>query len=330
RRHLHEHPELSWQEHQTAAYVRRQIIALGLSPRDLCTTGLICDVPDASGSTAGPKIAIRADLDALPIQEATALPFASQSPGIMHACGHDGHTAMGLGALRLLIAGEAPPLPVRFIFQPAEELATGSAAMIKAGALEDVVAVFGGHLDNRYPCGTFIVHEGCVNASTDTVRIEVQGKAGHAARPHQCVDAVVLASSIVMQLQTLVARTVDPGRPAVVTIGRLQAGTAYNVVAGNAVLEGTIRCTDADTRALLLDRVAAIATGTATTLGGSARTTFSDGVPPVINSPRWTAVAREAVLAVGGQPQPLPTANLGAEDFANYLQHVPGFFVRYG
>lgn len=329
RRDLHQHPELSGLESRTMERVATALRALGLEPQvGVGGTGIVVDLP---GRGPGPRIALRADTDALPIHEATGLPFASVHDGVMHACGHDGHTAMLVGAAALL-AADPPPTPVRLLFQPAEESGTGALALIAAGALDDVAMIFGGHVDRLYPPGTLVVTDGAVNASTDTFTIELQGRQGHGARPHEACDAIVVGSMLVVALQTVVSREIDPAHPAVITVGRFEAGTAENVIAGKALLEGTIRAQDPDVREQLCHAVERIAHATAAVHGAHAAVHIHRGTPPLINVAGPTAIARAAARAVVGPDcvVALDTANMGGEDFAYYLQQVPGCYIRYG
>jgi hippurate hydrolase len=328
RRELHRHPETSWNETGTAERIERRLAELGLDPRRVCGTGVLTDVP---GEREGGLVALRADMDALPITEETGLPFASQNPGMMHACGHDGHTAMLLGAAELL-AGSSPPGPVRLIFQPAEEVGTGAKALIEAGALDEVTAIFGGHLDIHFPAGTIFVTPGPVAASTDLLRVRIAGRGGHAARPHETVDAVVVASHMVLAVQHVVSRGIDPAEAAVVTVGRLQAGEVANAIAGSAILEGSIRAFKADVRERLLAEVERVVQATAALHGAVAEVEIERGTPPVVNDEGATALAREAALRVAGPERvaPLPGANMAGEDFSFYLERVPGCYVRYG
>ena len=328
RRELHRHPETSWNETGTAELIERRLVELGLEPRRVCGTGVLVDVP---GVGEGVRVALRADIDALPIAEETGLPFASRNPGAMHACGHDGHTAMLIGAAELL-AADPPPGPVRLIFQPAEEVGTGARALIEAGALDGVAAIFGGHLDIHFPAGTIFVTPGPVAASTDLLRIRIAGRGGHAARPHETVDAVVVASHIVLALQHVVSRGIDPAEAAVVTVGRLQAGEVANAIAGSALLEGSIRAFKAEIRERLLAEAERIARGTAALHGAVAEVEIERGTPPVVNDERATALAREAALRVAGPERvaPLPGTNMAGEDFSFYQERVPGCYVRYG
>ncbi len=329
RRDLHQHPELSWNEARTMARITAQLDDLGIPYRDgIAQTGIIADLP---GQQEGPAIALRADMDALPVHEETGLPFASQHEGVMHACGHDGHTSILLGAAALLRANP-PPLPVRLLWQPAEELGSGAAALIEAGALDGVGMIFGGHVDRHYPPGTLAVTDGAVNASTDTFRITIDGQQGHGARPHEAVDAVVIGSLLVTALQTIVSREIDPARPSVITVGRFDAGTASNVIAGRALLEGTIRSQDPETRAHLCTSVQRIARAIGELHQARVTAEIAPGTPPVINAPGPTTLARRAAVDVVGPDNVLVlhTANMGGEDFAQYLEHVPGCYIRYG
>jgi hippurate hydrolase len=329
RREIHRRPELAWSESDTAKRVCARLDELGIAWRSAGGTGVVAELP---GGTEGPAVALRADMDALPIEERTGLPFASENEGVMHACGHDGHTAMLLGAAELL-ADESLAAPVRLLFQPAEEVGMGAVALMEAGALDGVGIVFGGHLDTCLPAGTMAVTEGVVNASADGFRIAIAGREGHAARPHQAIDAIVAASHVVVALQSIVAREIDPAEPAVVTVGRLEGGRAQNVIAGRAVLEGTFRAHDAGVRAALQRAVARVAEATAAAHGATA--TFellAGGTPPIRNEGLALRLAREAATHVVGEEgiRAIARPNLGGEDFACYMEHVPGCFVRYG
>lgn len=329
RRDLHQHPELAFDEHRTMRQISHQLDQLGIPHRTgVAGTGIVADLP---GTAPGPLIALRADIDALPIHEETGLPFASVNPGVMHACGHDGHTSMLVGAAALL-AANPPPGPVRLLWQPAEERGNGALAMIAAGALEGVTLIFGGHLDRCYEPGQLIVTEGCVNASTDTFRMTVHGRQGHGARPHEALDAIVIGSHLVTMLQSVVSREVDPAQPAVVTIGKFVAGVAPNVIAGKAVLDGTIRAQRADVRDQLKSSVWRIAHGMAGLHGATVDVELFEGTPPLVNPAGPTALARRAAIEVVGADRvlPLATANMGGEDFAWYLDHIPGCYIRFG
>ena len=330
RRDLHQHPELSWQEVRTADRVCEFLDDLGIHyRRGIAGTGIIADLP---GTSEGPVIALRADMDALPIREETGLPFESKHDGIMHACGHDGHTSMLLGAAQLLLEHEPPPAPVRLIFQPAEETGDGAKAMIAAGALENVAAIFGGHVDRHFAVGSIAVTDGPVNASSDRFSIHIMGRGGHAARPHETVDAVVVGSLMVMSLQTIVSREVNPAHPSVVTVGRFDAGTAPNVIAGTALLEGSIRAQDQDVREALHRSITRMAQSIGQLHDASVEVKIQSGTPVVSNPPELTNLSRRAAASVVGEEHvvQLDTANMGGEDFGYYLQHVSGCYVRFG
>lgn len=331
RRDLHRHPELSWQEQKTTDRLARELDRLGIAHRRPLQTGLIADL---DGPPDVPVIALRADIDALPIHEETDLEFASTVDGVMHACGHDAHAAMLVGAAELLLTGPDPlPAPVRLIFQPAEEVGAGAQAMIEAGALEGVGAIFGAHVDGHFQTGVIAVVEGTVNASSDAFRISIRGQQGHAARPHETVDAVVVGSLIVMAVQTIVSREIDPAHPSVLSIGRFEAGSASNVIAGSAILEGTIRAQEPEVRDHLrrsLERVCA-------SVGQlhEARIDFEleEGTPPLVNREPMVSVARAAAESTVGRERvrdAVRGANMGGEDFSWYLQNLPGCYARLG
>ena len=330
RRVLHEYPELSGQEANTAAVICKFLDGLAIRYRShVGGHGVVADIP---GCVGVPYVVLRADTDALPIQEDTGLEFASVYDGVMHACGHDGHTTMLLGAAALLSEEQNLPAPVRLIFQPAEEKGTGALAMIEAGVLEGAGMIFGGHLDRHYHPGAIVVAEGAVNASSDNFTIEIIGQGAHGARPHESIDAVVVGSLMIMALQTIVSREVDPARPSVVSVGQFHAGTAPNVIAGQARLEGTVRAQDPAVRQQLLASVRRIAGSIAQLHGAKTRIIVNEGTPPLINMPEMASLARRAAVAAVGEANVLPlrTANMGAEDFSYYMEHIPGAYVRFG
>ncbi|MCB9675486.1 MAG: amidohydrolase [Alphaproteobacteria bacterium] len=329
RRDLHRFPELSCEEHRTMGRIADELRALGITPRvGVAGTGVVAELP---GRNRGPFVALRADTDALPVHEETGLPFASQHAGVMHACGHDGHTSMLVGAAAMLLA-DPPPLPVRLIFQPAEEKGVGAKNMIAEGVLEGVGLIFGGHLDRHYAPGTLVVTDGPVNASTDTFHIEIRGQQGHGARPHEAIDAIVIGSLLVTALQTVVSREVDPARPSVVTVGRFEAGSAPNVIAGRATLEGTIRAQHHDVRDHLCESIQRIAKAVGALHRAQIDVEVHYGTPPVVNHAGPTALARRAAEELVGPDRvtTLHTANMGGEDFAYYLEKIPGCYIRYG
>ncbi len=328
RRDLHQHPELAWQEERTSNVVAARLTELGIPHRRLAGTGIVADLP---GETGIPAVALRADMDALPVHEETGLSFASVHENRMHACGHDGHMAILLGAAELL-AGRSLPAPVRLLFQPAEELGEGAKRMIAEGALDGVGIVFGGHIDRGYDPGTLVVTDGCVNASTDEFYIELHGPGGHGARPHETVDPLVVGSLIVAELQTVVTRTIDPTRPAVLSVGQFHAGSAPNVIATTARLDGTLRAQDPTVRTQLQDGITRVVTNIAAAHGVTANVRVVDGTPAVINHGESVALAREAAAHVVGAASvvPMTTGNMGGEDFGFYLERLPGAFIRFG
>lgn len=332
RRTLHQHPELSGVETETA---NRLAAALGdvaaVPSAAVWRTGTIVIGRVAGRDRTAPVVAIRGDIDALPIQEATGLAFASSVPGVMHACGHDVHATWAIGAAALLSHRPAAG-DVLIVLQPAEETGRGALSVLESGALEGVAAIFGGHVDRRFAVGQVVADEGPLAASADTFAIELLGRGAHAARPHESADPIVGAGAVIGALQSIVARRLNPASSGVVTIGSVHAGTASNVIPDRAMLTGTVRAIDAGTRRLLHEEIERIATATATAYRLEARVTIDAGTPPVVNPPGPTAWARQAVAATLGEAArvPLGTLNLAAEDFAHYLERIPGCFLRVG
>jgi hippurate hydrolase len=270
-------------------------------------------------------------MDALSLKETTGLPFASQKPGLMHACGHDGHIAMVLGAAAIL-RQNPPPGKLVFIFQPGEEGGAGAKHMVEAGVIEGIDAIFACHLDPHFTVGEISLQAGPVTAFTERFNIEIRGKGGHGARPHEAVDAIVVASSIVLAIQTIVSRQIDPTLPAVVSIGRIEGGTAFNVIASTANLRGSIRATDSKVREKIKAAISRIVQGTASMHRAKAEINYEGGYPAVINSPKETKLVSQAIQKIlGNQGQvKKPYTSLGGEDFAYYLEKVPGCFIRIG
>lgn len=329
RRDLHRNPELSWQESRTAGVIEARLDELGIAHRRICSTGVVADLP---GPNDAPLVMLRADIDALPIQEHTGLPYASIRDGVMHACGHDGHTSMVLGAADLLRRERPLPVRVRLLFQPAEERGNGAERCAEAGALEGVSVAFSGHIDGYRPVGTILVTEGVVAASSDAFEIRVSGLDSHAARPHEAVDAVVAGSHIVQALQSIVAREVDPADPAVITIGKFTGGTVGNAIAAEAVLEGTVRAYSPEVREALLFALRRVASAIADQHRAKAEVELLERTPLVQNTPEPTAIAREAAVNVVGHDRvaEMTRPNMAGEDFGAIQQHVPGCYVRFG
>jgi amidohydrolase len=330
RRHLHAHPELSSQERETTAYIAELLESWGLTVQRPLETGAVARIgADRGGGT----LALRADIDALPVAEESGVPFASERPGLMHACGHDGHTAILLAAARAL-AGAADALDgeVRLIFQPAEETIEGGAQpMVDAGVLDGVDAIFGLHLWSQLPTGAIAVDTGPILASMDEFRIVVRGAGGHGGMPHAGRDALLAAASLVTSLQSIVSRRVDPLAPAVVTVGTFEAGSAFNVLAGEARLTGTARALSEDIRSQLEAELATLVTRGAEAFGQEADFEYLRGAPVLVNDPRMVGLLSAAAAAVAG-PDRLTTLGpmMGGEDFAVYAQRVPGAYAFVG
>ena len=333
RQHLHAHPELSFQEHKTAAFVAERLERWGYEvTRNVGGLGVVGRLTQGQGRRS---IAIRADMDALPITEATGLPYASQSAGTMHACGHDGHTTMLLGAAEYLARTRRFNGTVNLIFQPAEEAGknTGAPAMIADGLFERFPcdAIFGLHNHPGAPVGTFLMRAGPLMAASDTATITITGRGGHASRPHLTVDPIVTAANIVMTLQTVVARSVSPMETAVVTVGTIHGGNAVNVIPGQAEIGVSIRSFSAPVRELLERRVRDIVTSVAQAHGATAQIDYERGHPVVDNAEAETAFATEVVKElVGAENVTVSPLIPGSEDFAHFLAHKPGCFLRLG
>ena len=327
RRHLHRHPELSFHEFDTTDFIEERLRAFGLAPYRLAPTGVLADIGEGA-----PRIALRADIDALPIDEATGAPYASERPGSMHACGHDAHAAMLLGAARALAAQPPGRGSVRLLFQAAEELPPGGAqVLVKAGALAGVERVFGVHVDATLPLGRAEIGPGRQSANSDRFEIRLMGSGGHASRPQETVDAVLMAGQLIVALQSIVARSVDPLASAVVSVGRVEAGRASNVIAGEARLFGSVRTFEPEVQAVVERRLGELAEGVAQSFGGRAELRYEPGYPSVLNAEDPAALFAQAAREVLGADQvakKLP--ELGGEDFGFYAREVPGAFLWLG
>lgn len=334
RREFHQYPELSGHEERTARRVYEELQKLGFQDirRNIAGHGIVAVI----GKSGGPAVALRADMDALPIREQTNVPFASRTPGVMHACGHDAHTAMLLGTAKMIkqmeqeLSGQ-----VLFVFQPAEENAPigGARPMLEAGALADPKpdAVFGLHVWPGLPVGQIGVKSGFLMAASDRFAIRIQGKGGHASMPHQTIDAAMVAVQIAQALQTIVSRNLNPMDAGVVTIGKIEAGSRYNVIADEAILEGTVRSLRPQVRDLLEQRFRAIVENIAHSMGAEAEISYQRGYPVLLNDPAAVEVVREtAALLLGENALPEIEAALVAEDFAAYLEEFPGAFFWLG
>ncbi len=329
---FHQHPEIRFQETWTAERISRVLTQWGISHQTGLArgTGIVASITGKPGKT----IALRADIDALEIEEATGLPYASQVPGRMHACGHDGHMANLLGVARVLREfRKALQGTVRFLFQPGEEQEGGARYMIADGALEGVDAIFGLHGSPLYPAGTIAVKSGPLMASADFFRILVQGKGGHGADPASAIDPIIVAAHIATALQAVVSREVDPREPAVVTIAHIQAGTSTNIIPDTALLEGTIRSVEPATDALLREAIERIASHTAQAFRASASVNFGENpYPPVVNDTAMTELLLDSASRTIGIDKVfvLKKPQMIAEDFACYLEQVPGAYFFLG
>ncbi|HEY9749310.1 MAG TPA: M20 family metallopeptidase [Allocoleopsis sp.] len=332
RRHLHSHPELSGQEYQTAAYVAGVLSSCGLHVQE--AVGKVGVVGELPGQGADPRLlAIRTDMDALPIQERTNLEFASRQPGIMHACGHDVHTTIGLGtAMVLSQLGNTLPGPVRFLFQPAEEISQGASWMVADGVMDRVSAVLSVHVFPSIPAGSVGIRYGALTAAADDIEILIVGESGHGARPHEAIDAVWIAAQVVTNLQQAISRTQNPLRPVVLTFGQISGGRAPNVIADQVQLRGTVRSLHPETRANLPEWIEQIVANVCQTYGARYELHYRRGVPSVQNDPALTQLLEAAAHEAWGSDrvQILLEPSLGAEDFALYLEHVPGSMFRLG
>lgn len=332
RRQLHQHPELSFHEQQTSQFVADTLASFGgLELSRPTPTSVMARL--LGGAGPGPVLAIRADIDALPITEANRHDFVSQNPGVMHACGHDGHTSMLLGAVKVLI-GHRDELrgEVRFLFQHAEELFPGGASqMMDAGALDGVDLVIGAHLWLSLPVGQVGVKEGPLMASLNTFRITIEGTGGHAAIPQQTVDPIVIAAQVVTNLQHVVARNVDPLKSAVISVTQINGGTTTNVIPGTVEMSGTVRTFDAKLRERIPTLIERVVAGVTAAHGASYRWTWEPGYAAVTNDAAATDLVRRAVIrALGEQVLVEATPTMGSEDFAAYQQRIPGAFFFVG
>jgi amidohydrolase len=338
RRHLHENPELGFQEHKTAAFVTERLQSLGVE--DIRTginstgvTGLIRGIGDGPGKDK--VVLVRADMDALPILEENQVDYRSTNDGVMHACGHDAHTAMLLGLARVLTDNTgAFAGTVKLLFQPAEELPPGGAkGMIGQGVLEDphVDAVLGLHVSSDKPTGQIIVGSGPIMAAADGYRMTVQGKGGHGASPHRSVDPIAVGAYIVTALQTLVSREVDPIDNAVVSNCVFHAGEAFNVIPDTAKLAGTVRTFQPETRDLLEKRIGEVARGVGEAMNATVDVEYIRGYPATANDPAMAELVLEAARGVVGEENvEIATPKMGAEDFSYFLIERPGCFFFVG
>jgi amidohydrolase len=332
RRHLHAHPELSTQEYQTAAYVAGVLSSCGLQVQEAVgKTGVIGEL--VGKGTERRMLAIRTDMDALPIQELTNLEFASRTPGVMHACGHDLHTTLGLGTA-MVLSQLTEPLPgkIRFLFQPAEEIAQGASWMIQDGAMEGVEAIFGVHVFPSIPARSVGIRYGALTAAADDLEILIQGESGHGARPHEAIDGIWIAAQVITTLQQAISRTQNPLHPIVLTIGKIEGGRAHNIIADRVKMVGTVRSLHPDSHKNLPQWIENIVANVCNTYGAKYEVNYKRGVPSVQNDPTLTHILEQASREAWGSDRVeiIPEPSLGAEDFSMYLQHAPGCMFRLG
>lgn len=330
RRTLHKNPELSFREYETSAFIQQQLADMGIPFRVLAETGVVAHI--GKGDRC---IALRADIDALPIQEETDLPFASQNPGVMHACGHDAHTAMLLGAAQILKQQEHSLNGViKLIFQPGEEKIPGGASiMIREGVLEDPVPeiILGQHVNPAAPVGNASFVAGRMMASADELYWTVHGKSGHAAQPHLSVDPIVIAAHLVTQLQTIISRNLNPFEPGVLSVTSFHGGTVTNIIPEAVEMMGTLRSMNLEWREDAIARIENYSRILATTMGGSCDVNVLRGYPPLINDEQTTIFAREAARDLLGHSNVTPfEPKMWGEDFAYYAQKIPACFWMLG
>ena len=337
RRDIHQYPELLYDTHRTSAFVADRLREFGCDEvaTGLGRTGVVGVIkgkqPAASGDVR--VMGLRADMDALPIEEATGLPYASRTSGLMHACGHDGHTAMLLGAARYLAGTRNFSGDAVVIFQPAEEGGAGAKAMIEDGLMDrfGIDQVYGMHNGPGIPIGSFAIRSGPVMAATDSIDIRIEGHGGHAARPHKCIDSVLVGAQIINALQQVVARSLDPLDSAVISMCEFHAGNARNVIPQTAELRGTVRTLTAEVRVLVEKRVREIVAGVAQITGARIDLGYERGYPVTVNHAAQTDIARKVALEVAGEGniEEMPPL-MGAEDFSYMLQARPGAFIFCG
>lgn len=334
RRYFHQHPELSWKEFETTNTIANELQSMGIEVRRFPdATGVLGFIRGKKADGSGKTVVLRADIDALPIEEKTGLPFASENKGVMHACGHDCHIAMLLGAARILkdtrdeFSGE-----VRLLFQGAEETSCGAKYYIDQGVLDNADAIFGMHIWGNLDAPYFSIQPGNRMASCDNFKITVEGVSAHGSAPHQGVDAVVAAANIVMQVQTLVSRNNDPCNPLVVSVGEIHGGRRFNIIADRVEMSGTVRTYNTDVRGQMEERLKRVVKHAAEAMGAKAELEYAYTAGPIINSHEpLNGILRQAALSLYGENSlhDLP-AMMGSEDFAFYMEKVPGVFCFLG
>jgi amidohydrolase len=332
RRHLHAHPELSGKEHQTSAYIAGVLSSCGLSVQEAVgKTGVVGELVGKGSDRR--TLAIRTDMDALPIQENLSLDFASANPGIMHACGHDVHATLGMGTAMVLSQLESDlPGNVRFLFQPAEEIALGAKWMVEDGVMKNVDAIYGVHVFPSIPARQIGIRYGALTSAADNLEIVIQGESGHGARPHQAIDAIWIAAQVITSLQQAISRTQNPLHPIVLSLGQIEGGRAHNVIADRVTMKGTVRSLHPESYDNLPHWIENIVQGICQIYGAKCQVDYRRGVPSVHNDDTLTQIIEVATREAWGDEsvQILPEPSLGAEDFSVYLENVPGCMFRLG
>ncbi len=328
RRDFHQYPELAFQEYRTAEKIVEILDTMGIGSKSgVGKTGLIADIVFGEG----PVIALRADMDALPIQETSDLEFSSKNDGVMHACGHDGHMAMLLGAAKLLSDNKNQLRgTVRLIFQPAEEGGGGARYMIEDGCLTNVEEIYGIHVWNYQPLGEIGIKEGPVLAAADEFDIIIEGKGGHGAAPQGTIDAIVISSQLINSIQTIVSRNSNPLESTVITVGKIRGGDNHNIIADRVKLTGTVRAYSEENRSMVKKRLGQIIDGLSNMFGAKILLKYKDGYPPTINHKEPTKKVLNAAQKVVGDKAGDLYLSMGGEDFAYYLQKIPGCFFFVG
>ncbi len=329
RRYFHRFPEPSWKEINTSEKIKKELTKLKIPFKTIAKTGVIATI---KGSLLGKTIGLRADIDALEIQELNDIEYKSNNRGLMHACGHDGHIAMLLGAAKILknfqnnIRGE-----IKLVFQPAEELGEGAKKIMESGELDNIENIFGIHLWSGSPTGKIAIKKGEMMAAADEFIIEVEGKGGHASLPHQGIDAALVSSSIVVNLQSIVSREISPMDTVVVSVGKIESGTRYNIIAHKGIIEGTVRTFNNKVRKKVFTKIKRIIKHTAKSYGANAELKYIWGPPPVINDNNSVLLAIKSSKELFGRNSVINMDKItAAEDFAYYLQKIPGVFVFVG
>ena len=330
RRALHRCPELSGCEEQTKARVIAELTALGIEAHTFQNCHAVMGVLK---NGEGRCVAIRADMDALPVTEATGLPFASETPGVMHACGHDAHMALALGSAMWLSRNRDKwQGTVKWLFEPAEETTGGGKLMAEQGCMDGVDVVIGQHMNPRYEAGTFFARPGYVSGASDRIELTVRGQSCHGAYPESGTDAIVIAAQVISALQSLVSRSISPFDPAVLTLGTIQGGTAGNIICGEVRMTGTLRTLSPETRRKLKERIVAVAQGVARGMGGDAEVLLDPGYGAVYNDDRYYAVIEGLARELVGEEKIVrrEAASLGVESFCYFIEHTPGVYYDIG